>query len=177
MDTKLSEFCLKSLMKYLLAELLEWLEIITWDIYDSTHNLKRKLSCSVPWNWWNLMELGGVFERPFCRKNVSKPKPFLINTTQNGLEHKKADGNKDFQCNLSRNIWFGQFNHPIPCHLENFWQTLAYCAVNVPHQAKILVCRDSDQKYQPSRDNTVAVAINLQKVAIGTTRIWHGVEI
>ena len=35
------------------------------------------------------MELGGVFERPFWRKNVSKLKPFLINTIQNGLEHKK----------------------------------------------------------------------------------------
>ena len=35
------------------------------------------------------MELGGVFERPFWRENVSKLKPFLINTIQNGLEHKK----------------------------------------------------------------------------------------
>ena len=32
LDTKLSEFCLKSLMKYLLTDLLEWLEIITWNI-------------------------------------------------------------------------------------------------------------------------------------------------
>ena len=81
------------------------------------------------------------------------------------------------QCNLPRNIRFWQFNHPIPCNLGNFWQTVAYCAVNVPHQTKNLVCSDSDQEYQPSRDNTVAVAINLQKVAIGTTRIWHDVEI
>ena len=71
------------------------------------------------------MELRGVFERPFWRKNVSKPKPFLINTTQNDLEHKKANDNKDFLCNLPRNIRLGQFNHPIPCHLENFWQTVA----------------------------------------------------
>ena len=28
------------------------------------------------------MELGGVFEKPLWRKNVSKSKPFSINTTQ-----------------------------------------------------------------------------------------------
>ena len=31
-NTTFSEFCLKSLMKYLLTDLLEWLEIVTWDI-------------------------------------------------------------------------------------------------------------------------------------------------
>ena len=83
MDTKLSEFCLKY------GRVFRMTLKLSHGIYDSTHNLKRKLSCSVPWNWWNLMELGGVFERPFWRKNVPKPKPFLINTIQNGLEHKK----------------------------------------------------------------------------------------
>ena len=41
MDTKLNEFCLKSLMKYLLAEFLEWLEIITWDIWFYTQSEEK----------------------------------------------------------------------------------------------------------------------------------------
>ena len=36
-------------------------------------------------DWWNLIELEGAFEKPLWRKNVSKSKPFLINTTQIGL--------------------------------------------------------------------------------------------
>ena len=36
------------------------------------------------------MELRGVFEKPLLRKNVSKSKPFLINTTQNGLAQIKS---------------------------------------------------------------------------------------
>ena len=36
------------------------------------------------------MELEGVFEKSLWGKNVSKSKPFLINTTQNGLAQTKS---------------------------------------------------------------------------------------
>ena len=36
------------------------------------------------------MELGGVFEKLLWRKNVSKSKPFLTNTKQNGLAQIKS---------------------------------------------------------------------------------------
>ena len=47
---------------------------------------KKLLFCSVPWNLWNFMKSGGVFKRPFWRKNFSKSKP-IFSTTQNGLAH------------------------------------------------------------------------------------------
>ena len=67
MDTKLSEFCLKSLMKYLLTDLLEWLEIITWDIWFYICILLSTMEL-VEFNEIK----GGVFENPLWRKNVSK---------------------------------------------------------------------------------------------------------
>ena len=87
MDTKLSEFCLK--YEIFTGRVFRMTLKLSHGIYDSTHNLKRKLSCSVPWNWCNLMELGVYLKGHFGGKTSLNPKPFLINTIQNGLEHKK----------------------------------------------------------------------------------------
>ena len=51
--------------------------------------MKRKIVfCSLPWNWWNFMELEGVFEWPFWRKMSLNRSHF--NTTQNGLALTKS---------------------------------------------------------------------------------------
>ena len=83
----------------------------------------------------------------FGGKTSLNPKPFLINTIQNGLEHKKLMVIKS--CSAICHVIFDFDNLTIPYLViwEIFWQTVAYCAVNVPHQTKNLVCRDSDQKY------------------------------
>ena len=50
-------------------------------IYDFLHiSGKKLLFFSVPWNLWNFMKSGGVFKRPFWRKNFSKSKSIFSTT-------------------------------------------------------------------------------------------------
>ena len=98
--------------------------------------------------------IGGVFKEAILEKSFSKSKPF-----------------KDFQSSLPTNVQFWQFCNLFFSRWENFWQSVAYCAINI-HSYKVLVCRDSDQNYKLSCDNTIAVAIDLQKVAIHI-HVWE----
>ena len=78
----------------------------------------------------------------------------------------KDNGNKDFQSSLPTSV---QILTILQSYTFSLGKFLAVCGILCDKHFfsyKVLVCRDSDQNYKPSCDNTIAVAINLQKVAI-----------
>ena len=82
------------------------------------------------------MELEGVFERPLWRKNISKSKPFLINTTQWFDTDKKLMVRKIFSAVCQVIFDFDNLTIPYLVIWNIFWQTEAYCVVNVPCHTK-----------------------------------------
>lgn len=58
----------------------------------------------MPWNFWNLVELRGVFKRKFCRETSLNPNQFSY--TQMVWHMHKGEANEDFQHSPPGNIQF-----------------------------------------------------------------------
>ena len=71
------------------------------------------------------MELEGVFERPLWRKNISKSKPFLINTTQWFDTDKKLMVRKIFSAVCQVIFDFNNLTISYLVIWKIFWQTEA----------------------------------------------------